>query len=68
MKHIEGNFEGVRNVNIYYQGWLPETDVKAVLLVVHGLVPFRCRCRFRFFRAMPVPVGHRPGISSPENR
>jgi alpha-beta hydrolase superfamily lysophospholipase len=37
MKHIEGNFAGVRNVNIYYQGWLPDDDVKAVLLVVHGL-------------------------------
>ena len=22
MRHIEGNFKGVRNVNIYYQGWL----------------------------------------------
>jgi alpha-beta hydrolase superfamily lysophospholipase len=37
MKHIEGNFTGVRDMNIYYQGWLPEGDVKAVLLVVHGL-------------------------------
>lgn len=37
MKHIEGNFEGVRNVNIYYQGWLPDGDTKAVLLIVHGL-------------------------------
>lgn len=37
MKHIEGNFKGVRNANIYYQGWLPEENVKAVLLVVHGL-------------------------------
>ncbi len=37
MKHIEGNFKGVRNVNIFYQGWLPEKDTKAVLLVVHGL-------------------------------
>jgi len=37
MKHIEGNFKGVRNVNIYYQGWLPEENIKAVLLVVHGL-------------------------------
>ena len=37
MKHIEGNFEGVRSVNIYYQGWLPEENIKAVLLVVHGL-------------------------------
>ena len=37
MKHHEGNFQGVRNLNIYYQAWLPEADVKAVLLVVHGL-------------------------------
>jgi acylglycerol lipase len=37
MKHIDGNFKGVRNINIYYQAWLPEGKVKAVLLVVHGL-------------------------------
>jgi alpha-beta hydrolase superfamily lysophospholipase len=37
MEHIEGNFKGVRDVNIYYQAWLPEGEVKAVLLVVHGL-------------------------------
>jgi len=37
MNHIEGNFKGVRNVNIYYQGWIPEGNVKAALLVVHGL-------------------------------
>jgi acylglycerol lipase len=37
MNHIEGNFKGVRNANIYYQAWLPEGDVKVVLLVVHGL-------------------------------
>lgn len=29
--------KGVRNTSIYYQGWLPEGKVKAVLLVVHGL-------------------------------
>ncbi len=37
MDHIEGNFKGARNVIIYYQGWLPEEETKAVLLVVHGL-------------------------------
>jgi len=37
MNHIEGNFKGVRNSNIYYQAWLPEGNVKAVLLIVHGL-------------------------------
>jgi len=37
MQHIEGNFKGVRNTNIYYQGWLPDQEVKAVLLIVHGM-------------------------------
>jgi acylglycerol lipase len=37
MQHIEGNFKGVRNADIFYQAWLPDGDVKAVLLVVHGL-------------------------------
>jgi acylglycerol lipase len=37
MDRIEGNFKGMRNVNIYYQAWLPEGKVKAVILVVHGL-------------------------------
>ena len=37
LNHIEGSFKSVRNANIYYQAWLPEGNVKAVLLVVHGL-------------------------------
>ena len=37
MEHIEGNFKGVRNANIYHQAWLPGGNVKAVLLIVHGL-------------------------------
>ncbi len=37
MQHIEGTFKGVRNRNIYYQAWLPDGVVKAVLLVIHGM-------------------------------
>ena len=37
MKHIQGHFKGVRGVNIYYQGWLPDGEIRAVLLIVHGL-------------------------------
>ena len=37
MKHQEGVFMGVRNTGLYYQGWLPEGEVRAVLLIVHGL-------------------------------
>jgi acylglycerol lipase len=37
IRYREGFFKGVRETSIYYQGWLPETDPKAVLLIVHGL-------------------------------
>jgi alpha-beta hydrolase superfamily lysophospholipase len=37
MNHQEGYFKGLKNLDIYYQGWLPEADPVAVLLVVHGL-------------------------------
>ena len=37
MNHIEGNFKGVRGAQIYYQAWLPAGEVKAVLIVTHGL-------------------------------
>ena len=37
MRHQEGVFVGVRKVSLYYQGWMPEGEVRAVLLVVHGL-------------------------------
>ena len=37
MNHIEGDFKGVRNAKIYHQAWVPEENIKAVLLIVHGL-------------------------------
>jgi alpha-beta hydrolase superfamily lysophospholipase len=37
MNHIEGTFPGPQEIPIYYQGWQPEGDPKAVLLLVHGL-------------------------------
>jgi len=37
MKHIDGTFKGMRNANIYYQAWLPDGTVKAVLFLMHGL-------------------------------
>lgn len=37
MKRQEGTFKGIRNLNIYYQFWLPEGEIKGVLVVVHGL-------------------------------
>lgn len=37
MIHIDGTFKAVRNASLYYQAWLPEGEMKAVLLVVHGI-------------------------------
>lgn len=36
MEHHEGSFIGPRDLNIYYQYWLPEGEPRAVLLIVHG--------------------------------
>jgi acylglycerol lipase len=37
MQHREGHFKGLEDFDIYYQGWLPDEEPQAVLLVVHGL-------------------------------
>jgi alpha-beta hydrolase superfamily lysophospholipase len=37
MKQTEGTFKGLKDLDLYYQAWLPDKDPKAVLLVVHGL-------------------------------
>jgi alpha-beta hydrolase superfamily lysophospholipase len=37
MKHIENTFQVEGLGNIYYQGWLPDGEIKAVLFIAHGL-------------------------------
>jgi acylglycerol lipase len=37
MQHREGFFKGIRGTQTYYQGWLPDGQPRAVLLLVHGL-------------------------------
>ena len=37
MEHREGGFKGLKDLNLYYQCWLPAEEPKAVLLVVPGL-------------------------------
>jgi acylglycerol lipase len=37
MKQIQDSFVGVRDASIAYQAWIPDGDVAAALLVVHGL-------------------------------
>ena len=45
VRHTEGNFPGQRNLQLYYQGWLPETEPGVILLVVHGLAEHSGRYR-----------------------
>jgi len=37
MQLKEGNFKGTGNFNLYWRCWLPDGQVKAVILVAHGL-------------------------------
>lgn len=37
MKHVENYFEGREKLKLYYQSWLPEVEVKGVLLIAHGV-------------------------------
>ena len=37
MRHTDGMFKSVRDLKIYYQSWLPEGEIKAIVLIVHGL-------------------------------
>ncbi|RME45356.1 MAG: alpha/beta fold hydrolase, partial [Chloroflexi bacterium] len=36
MDHATGTFVGLDNLKIFYQHWRPETDPRAVLVIVHG--------------------------------
>jgi alpha-beta hydrolase superfamily lysophospholipase len=37
MQHDEGHFNGLGGIELYYQRWLPETDPRAVVALVHGV-------------------------------
>lgn len=37
MRHMEGMFTGYRNLELFYQHWLPTKEPKAIIILVHGL-------------------------------
>jgi acylglycerol lipase len=43
MKHTEGTFKSVRDLDIHYEAWLPDGEVKAVLFIVHGVGEYCAR-------------------------
>jgi alpha-beta hydrolase superfamily lysophospholipase len=36
-QHSEGWFQGQRNIRLFHRSWAPDGNVRAVLLIVHGL-------------------------------
>lgn len=37
MQHVEGRFTGAGGIELYYQQWLPESEPRAVVTLVHGV-------------------------------
>jgi alpha-beta hydrolase superfamily lysophospholipase len=37
VKHNQGTFTGFDGIQLYYQSWLPDANVQAVMVLVHGL-------------------------------
>lgn len=56
MQHTEGTFSGPRGLRIYYQTWRPDTEPRAVILIVHGLGEHSGR--YRNFVQAAVPRGY----------
>jgi hypothetical protein len=40
MPHQQGFFKGLDDFNIYYQCWLPNGEIKTVLLVANGFAKY----------------------------
>jgi len=57
MKHEEGFLNENSDEHIYYQCWLPEGDLKAVLMVVHGLAEHCGRYMNVVNRFVPLGYG-----------
>lgn len=34
--HVEGRLSGLRDIGLYWQGWLPESTPRAAVILVHG--------------------------------
>jgi alpha-beta hydrolase superfamily lysophospholipase len=37
MQHKEGTFKGLNGLELYHVAWLPDKEIKAVIIAVHGL-------------------------------
>jgi alpha-beta hydrolase superfamily lysophospholipase len=37
LKHVDGHFEGIGGLALYYQGWQPDIAPQAGLVIVHGM-------------------------------
>ena len=55
IQHLEDWFRGLNGERLYRQSWLPDKEIKAVVLVVHGL--FEHSGRYRNLAEYLVPRG-----------
>jgi alpha-beta hydrolase superfamily lysophospholipase len=57
VRHVEGTFEGASGADIYWQGWLPEREPKAKLVVCHGVSEHGGRYRYLVQKLVPAGWG-----------
>jgi acylglycerol lipase len=53
MVHFEGEFQGYKGINLFHQYWLPDSKIKAVLLILHGLADHSSRFNNLVNRFLP---------------
>lgn len=58
MRHSEFHFEGLNNISLYSQYWLPEVPPRAVIALVHGVGEHCCR----YMNIVDSMVSNRYGV------
>jgi len=56
MNKFEDSFKDINEENIYYQYWLPDTEIKSVILIIHGLAEHSGRYMNIVNRFVPLGV------------
>jgi len=57
MAHQENTFIGLNDTEIYYQSWLPEDQLDAILIIVHGFGEHSGRYSNAVDTLLPVHIG-----------
>jgi acylglycerol lipase len=52
-RHTEGRMDGAGGIGLYWQGWLPDTDTRGIVVVAHGASEHGGRYRYVVERLVP---------------